>query len=159
MRSQDVMNDFDQFSKNVENQYDSMMLPPSKSETPHMNKIKELISQNKVMVFSKAYCGFCHMAQSILKEKGIAFKAVEMDKRGDGAAMHSCLKGYSGHRTVPNIYINGTHIGGYDQLEAGFKNGKIEKMLGNKPVEKPRNKFVVDYKTPNRLRSISSMNT
>ena len=47
--------------------------------------------------------------------------------------MHLALKKYSGHNSVPNIYINGTHIGGYGELLDGFNNGKVQRALDQAP--------------------------
>ena len=48
--------------------------------------------------------------------------------------MHLSLKKYSGYNTVPNIYINGTHIGGYSELMEGFNSGKVQRALDAPPT-------------------------
>ena len=93
------------------------------------DQIKQLIEQNKVMVFSKDYCPFCTQAKDLLKAKGIEFKAVEMDLIDGGGAMHQALKAYSGQNTVPNTYIGGVHMGGCDDLKAKASNGKLKEAL------------------------------
>ena len=47
--------------------------------------VQDLINENKVMMFSKDYCGFCKSAQRLLKDKGVPFHKIEMDKIQDGA--------------------------------------------------------------------------
>ena len=81
------------------------------------------------MVFSKDYCPFCKQTQSLLKNKGIEFKAVEMDLIEGGNEMHAALKTFSGQNTVPCTYINGTKVGGNDDLSAAANNGKLDQML------------------------------
>ena len=93
------------------------------------NQVQELISANKVMVFSKSYCPFCTKTKDLLKRYGIEYHAVEMDNINGGDAMHDSLKTYSGQNTVPNTYINGQHVGGNDDLHAAHKNGKLKQML------------------------------
>ena len=80
-------------------------------------KIDHLISTNKVMMFSKSYCPFCMMTKKLLKKKNVSLFALELDQDPEGDLMHSTLKKMSGHNTVPNVYINGKHIGGNDTLQ------------------------------------------
>jgi glutaredoxin-related protein len=56
-----------------------------------------------------------------------------MDRIPEGGTMHLSLKKYSGYNTVPNIYINGTHIGGYSELMEGFNSGKVQRALDAPP--------------------------
>ena len=91
--------------------------------------VEQLIADNKVMVFSKGYCPFCTKTKDLLKNKGVAFHAVEMDEIAGGDAMHASLKTYSGQNTVPNVYVNGKHIGGNDDTQAAAKNGKLKSAL------------------------------
>ena len=93
------------------------------------NTIKAEIDANPVMVFSKGYCHFCTQAKDLLKQGGVAFKAIEMDEIDNGNAMHSALKTYSGQNTVPNIYIAGKHVGGCSDIQAAHKNGQLKNML------------------------------
>ena len=64
------------------------------------------------MVFSKSYCPFAKATKDLFKSKGIDFKVIELDQVPNGDAIHQALKTYSGQNTVPNVYINGKHIGG-----------------------------------------------
>ena len=92
-------------------------------------KIETLISDNKVMVFSKDYCPFCTQAKDVLKNAGVEFKAVEMDMIPNGGDMQNKLHSLSGQRTVPNTYIGGVHLGGCDDLKAAKSSGKLKQML------------------------------
>ena len=93
------------------------------------NQVQDLINANKVMVFSKGYCPFCTKTKDMLKSKGVAFHAVEMDEMAGGDALHQNLKTFSGQNTVPNTYINGKHMGGNDDMQAAAKNGKLKQAL------------------------------
>ena len=57
-----------------------------------MNEVESLIKENKVMVFSKDYCPFCKQSKSLLEQKGIKYKAVEMDLIQNGKEIHNALK-------------------------------------------------------------------
>ena len=92
-------------------------------------KVDGLISNNKVMMFSKSYCPYCDQAKQILSNAGIDFHAVELDNMPDGGAIQDQLKQMSGQRTVPNTYIGGQHLGGCDDLKAAKSNGKLKQML------------------------------
>ena len=91
--------------------------------------VKEMINNNKVMVFSKDYCPFCHKTKDLLKSKNVEFKAVEMDLIEGGNEMHAALKSISGQNTVPCIYINGNKVGGNDDLHKANEDGKLDEML------------------------------
>ena len=92
-------------------------------------QIDSEISSNKVMVYSKAYCPFCVQAKDLLTSKGIAFKAIELDQVSNGAAIQNALQQKTGQRTVPNIFINGQHLGGCSDLQAANSNGSLDAKL------------------------------
>jgi glutaredoxin 3 len=89
--------------------------------------VKRLIEQQKrkkmtVVVWSKYHCPYCDKAKALLDNKGIKF---EERKIGDGYTKEDLLESVPDARTVPQIIINGSAIGGYDQLmkyieETGF---------------------------------------
>ncbi|KAG2230084.1 hypothetical protein INT48_005086 [Thamnidium elegans] len=91
--------------------------------------VEELISNNKVVVFSKTYCPYCTKAKNLLKELGIEFYAIELDNEEQGAAIQQYLHDKTGQRTVPNIFIAGQHVGGCDSLFAAKANGSLKKLL------------------------------
>ena len=67
--------------------------------------VKEEISSNKVVVFSKTYCPYCKMAKEALKQAGLTeFLIIELDTRDDGAEIQSILQGITGQRTVSVLY-------------------------------------------------------
>lgn len=67
-----------------------------------------------ITVFTRPGCGHCARAKALLAEQGLSFEEVIL---GQGIS-HSGLKAVTGQLTVPQIYINGEHIGGADELEA-----------------------------------------
>lgn len=81
----------------------------------------------KVRMYTTAVCPFCQMAERLLREKGVA----ELDKvRVDlDPAQRAEMMEKTGRRTVPQIYIGETHVGGYDDLAALDRAGKLSPLL------------------------------
>uniref|UniRef100_A0A0L8GKX1 thioredoxin-disulfide reductase (NADPH) n=1 Tax=Octopus bimaculoides TaxID=37653 RepID=A0A0L8GKX1_OCTBM len=94
--------------------------------------INDYINKNKVMIFSKSTCPFCTKAQQIFDTLGVEYKKIELDQIENGDNIHSTLKEMSGQRTVPNIFINKKHIGGYDDTAALHKSGQLLEMISSK---------------------------
>ena len=68
----------------------------------------------KAIVWSKYHCQFCDQAKSLLQQKGIEF---EERKIGDGYTKEDLLAEVPNARTVPQIFIDGELIGGYEELK------------------------------------------
>ena len=81
------------------------------------------------MIYSKAYCPHCTSTKKLLKGKGIAFKVIELDQIGNGDRIQNALAAKTRQRTVPNIFINGRHLGGNSDLQYANKSGKLDQML------------------------------
>jgi len=69
----------------------------------------------KAIVWSKPMCGYCVKAKSLLNNKGIEFEEKNI---AEGHDIQEMLKLVPNARTMPQIFIDDKHIGGYDQLEA-----------------------------------------
>ena len=80
-----------------------------------------------VVVYSKDYCPYCVKAKALLKRKNIAFS--EIDITHDENLQKEMVEKSGGRKTVPQIFINGESIGGYDNLAALDKAGKLDGML------------------------------
>ena len=87
------------------------------------------ISGNKVMVFSKSYCPFAKQAKDLLKSGNVDAKIIELDQVSNGADIQNYLKTKSGQSTVPNIFIDGKHIGGCSETKALHSAGKLKTTL------------------------------
>jgi glutaredoxin 3 len=81
----------------------------------------------KVEVYTTAYCPYCRQAKSLLKQKGVAFE--EIDVSGDAALREKMIELSGGRRTVPEIFINGKIVGGYDELRVLDAEGKLDPLL------------------------------
>ena len=82
----------------------------------------------KVEIYTGPLCAFCDFAKALLDRKGISYKEIFI---GDDAnKMEEMIKKSNGMRTVPQIFIDGKHIGGNDKLQVLEKNGKLNSLLG-----------------------------
>ncbi|MBK7824478.1 glutaredoxin 3 [Nannocystis sp.] len=79
-----------------------------------------------VVLYVTEYCGFCRMAEGLLRRKGIPFEAVDVTNSDEA---RSWLVERSGQRTVPQIFIKGNSIGGYTELAALERAGKLAALL------------------------------
>ncbi|HVA81460.1 MAG TPA: glutaredoxin 3 [Candidatus Binataceae bacterium] len=81
----------------------------------------------KVEIYTTTFCPFCVRAKSLLKTKGVAF--TEIDVTDDDALREKMVELSGGRRTVPEIFINGAIVGGYDELRALNDRGELDKLL------------------------------
>ncbi|ODQ56544.1 glutaredoxin-1 [Saitoella complicata NRRL Y-17804] len=93
------------------------------------SKVDKAIADNKIAVFSKSYCPYCKQAKNTLSQLGIKFYVLELDEVDDGAQIQDYLQEKTGQRTVPNIFINGQHLGGNSDLQTKKSTGELEKLL------------------------------
>lgn len=80
----------------------------------------------KVVIYTKENCPYCHMAKDLLSSRRIAFEEIRIDL--DDNKRDEMLR-LSNRRTVPQIFINDQSIGGYDDLAALAKSGKLDSLL------------------------------
>ncbi|XP_073285083.1 glutaredoxin-C4 [Primulina huaijiensis] len=92
--------------------------------------VKKTISSRSIVIFSKSYCPYCRRAKAVFKELKQEPYVVELDEREDGANIQDALSQIVGRRTVPQVFINGKHIGGSDDTVEAYENGELEKLLG-----------------------------
>lgn len=81
----------------------------------------------KIEVFSSAICPYCVAAKSLLKAKGLEWTEVRIDL--DRAQREVMLARSGGRRTVPQIFINDQHVGGFDDLVAADRSGRLKQLL------------------------------
>jgi glutaredoxin 3 len=80
----------------------------------------------KIEIYTTMWCGYCVRAKSLLEKKGAAYE--EKDVMED-AAKRAEMRERSRRTTVPQIFINGQHIGGSDELAALEQAGKLDALL------------------------------
>lgn len=80
-----------------------------------------------VEIYTSPLCGFCHAAKRLLKQKGVSFS--EINVLTNPGRKPEMIKRAGGARTVPQIFIGETHVGGCDDLYALESAGKLEALL------------------------------
>ncbi|MCF4167043.1 glutaredoxin 3 [Zavarzinia compransoris] len=80
-----------------------------------------------VTIFTTQFCPYCHRAKYLLQEKGVGF--TEIDVTMDNAKRKEMTAMAGGRRTVPQIFIGDTHVGGCDDLYALDRAGKLDSLL------------------------------
>jgi glutaredoxin 3 len=88
-----------------------------------------------IVLYTTPYCGYCRAAKTLLQNKGLAFE--EIDVAFDQELRAEMLQRANGMRTVPQIFIHGRHVGGYRELAALEREGKLEAWLASEPVVDP----------------------
>lgn len=81
----------------------------------------------KVEIYTKFLCPFCTRAKKLLEAKGAAFEEYDISMGGPKRA--EMIERSGGRTTVPQIFINGRHIGGSDDLAALDRAGGLEPLL------------------------------
>ena len=81
-----------------------------------------------VEIYTKAFCGYCWRARDLLESKGVAFEEHVID--GGGPKREEMIQRANGRTTVPQIFIDGRHIGGCTDLVALERDGKLAELLG-----------------------------
>ena len=80
-----------------------------------------------MIVYSTPFCGYCSAAKRLLTAKGADI--TEIDVMFESQSRDEMIERSGGRRTVPQIFIDGRHIGGYDDLSALDKTGELDRLL------------------------------
>ena len=80
-----------------------------------------------VEIYTSPLCGFCHAAKRLLTQKGVTFAEVHV--LPDPDRKPEMIQRANGGRTVPQIFIGETHVGGCDELYALEQAGKLDQLL------------------------------
>ncbi len=83
---------------------------------------------SEVEIYASMWCGFCQRAKTLLAAKGVEFTEIDVDATAGARDEMAARSG--GQRTVPQIFIDGQHIGGSDDLAMLEFDGKLDRMLG-----------------------------
>jgi len=82
----------------------------------------------KVQIYTTGWCPYCHAAKSLLDDKGVPYEEVDADDPDTRMAM---VQRAHGRRTVPQIFVGETHVGGYDDMAALERRGKLDALLAD----------------------------
>ena len=81
----------------------------------------------KVVIYVTAYCPYCVHAKNLLDSKSVQYEVINVEHNND--LKIEMLKKSGGRKTVPQIFINDKHLGGYDDLKALNDKGELDKIL------------------------------
>jgi glutaredoxin 3 len=80
----------------------------------------------KVVMYATGWCGYCARARELLEAKHVEFEEIDVDARPE---LRAEMMTRSGRRTVPQIFIGETHVGGCDDLMALEESGGLDPLL------------------------------
>ncbi|MVW74504.1 glutaredoxin 3 [Pseudomonas xionganensis] len=80
----------------------------------------------QVLIYSSDWCPYCIRAKQLLASKGVAFEEIRVDGQPD---LRSEMARKAGRTSVPQIWIDATHVGGCDDLYALERAGKLDALL------------------------------
>ncbi|KGI77888.1 glutaredoxin 3 [Oleiagrimonas soli] len=80
-----------------------------------------------IQMYTTAVCPYCVAAKNLLKSKGLEWQEIRIDT--DPARLREMLDRSQGRRTVPQIFVNGAHVGGFDDLAAADRSGELATLL------------------------------
>lgn len=82
---------------------------------------------SKVHMYTTQFCPYCMMAKRLLQSKGVAIEEIRVDQ--DPARRQEMLERSGGRRTVPQIFVGETHVGGFDDMSALDRRGGLDPLL------------------------------
>jgi glutaredoxin 3 len=80
----------------------------------------------RVQVYTKDYCPYCVRAKALLQKKGVTFEEIDVEHDD---AKRAWLVEASGQRTVPQIFVDGRSLGGFTDIDALDRQGKLDAIL------------------------------
>ncbi len=80
----------------------------------------------KVQIYTKHVCSYCTWAKALLQKKGVAYEEIDVE---DDEAKRAWLVEATGQRTVPQIFVDGRSLGGFSDIDALDKEGKLDPIL------------------------------
>jgi glutaredoxin 3 len=81
---------------------------------------------NNITVYSTLICPYCQAAKNLLQSKGLAYQEIRVDL---DRQQRQVMMERSGRTSVPQIFINDQHVGGFDDLFALNQSGRLDQML------------------------------
>ena len=85
-----------------------------------------------IAIYTTTSCGYCLLAKGLLSKRGIPFQ--EIDVTSNPSIRQWLVDASGGRRTVPQIFIHGRSIGGYQELAALARSGELDRLLAERPT-------------------------
>ncbi len=96
-----------------------------------------------MVIFSKTTCPFCDRVKELFTSLNIPYEALELDTIEGGPAIQELLAKKTGQRTVPNVFVNGNHVGGNDDTHKLHTAGKLVPMVKGATHDYQNDIFVI----------------
>ena len=84
------------------------------------------MSDPKIVMYTTGWCPYCTRARELLKNKGVVIEEIDVDARPEARTE---MMARSGRRTVPQIFVGETHVGGCDDLHELDASGRLDTLL------------------------------
>lgn len=82
---------------------------------------------NKIVIYTTPICGYCVQAKRLLSRKGVAYEEIDVSRNPE--LRRTMIQDSGGRMTVPQIFVNGSHIGDCDEIYALERAGKLDALL------------------------------
>jgi cysteine synthase A len=101
--------------------------------------VDAVIREEPVVLFALEWCEFCWSVRKLFAKLGISYRSIDLDsipyQTGDrGGRIRAVLAARTGTRTIPQIFIGGTHVGGATDLFDAWRSGAARKLLENSGI-------------------------
>ncbi|KAJ3679233.1 hypothetical protein LUZ60_017244 [Juncus effusus] len=106
-----------------------LAVAPADAAKAERKFVRSTVKAHEIVIFSKSYCPYCRKAKGVFKELNKEAHVVELDQREDGSEIQDALFEIVGKRTVPQVFINGKHLGGSDDTVSAYESGKLNELL------------------------------
>lgn len=84
----------------------------------------------QVVIYTTDYCSFCARAKALLRSKGVDFEEIDLSR---DSGLREEVQQRTGRRTVPQIFIDGVSVGGFEELKQLDDEGELARLLGIQP--------------------------
>ena len=91
--------------------------------------IKEQMAKHPILMYAKSTCPYCIYASSVFDELEVKYHKVLLDQTPDADSIAKALYELTHMATVPNIFINTQHVGGFTELIKGLSEGTVQELL------------------------------
>lgn len=81
----------------------------------------------KVVIYTKDYCSFCRHAKSLLRSKNVDFQEIDVTR---DESLWAEVRRLSGRATVPQVFVDGKALGGFEELRRLDATGELDRLLG-----------------------------
>jgi glutaredoxin 3 len=86
----------------------------------------------RIVLYTTPFCGYCRATKRLLSDKGLAYE--EIDVAFDAEKRGEMIGRTAGMRSVPQIFIDGRHVGGHAELADIEREGKLDALIANEPA-------------------------